>query len=85
MPVTSVTAKGLIKHGRKFGPEGLIETYAEYHPTVDSMAKFIEEVDAIAITWAKANRKLAPSRPRLSYETRAQRALGLEEDAEEKS
>ncbi len=80
MPVTSVTAKGLIQHGKKFGPEGLIETYAEYHPTVESMAKFIESVDVIAIEWAKRNKQFAPSRPRKSYTQRARRALGLEED-----
>lgn len=71
----------LVKHAEKYGIDGITDTAIEAGYGVEELAKLIERMDAVETALLKKiSRYNTPKRHRLTYEERAKRLLGIEDE-----
>lgn len=76
-----VSPASLLRHAEKFGVDGCTDTAVECGYGVEELAALIEELDKIEAAHLKKRvRFYSETKRRLSYEERARRLLGIEDD-----
>ena len=80
------TLKELCDQAKRFGPDQVAETAAQWRYSVEEVARVIEACDEAEHAIAKKKSRYATRKKhKLSYEERAKRLLGITDEEEEQT